>query len=136
MDRIDGFLNNKFITSSNVDWTTYSEVSMGAALSGCHGHITVESASALDAAQNKISTILIGCAGVSDKNKANLYFKEYIDSGMMMFENSSNFSLKSLDFFTKPSTENINNKNRYERLNGNQEFKKFIKDIKRATKYT
>ena len=130
MDRIDGFLNNKFITSSNVDWTTYSEVSMGAALSGCHGHITVESASALDAAQNKISTILIGCAGVSDKNKANLYFKEYIDSGMMMFEDSSNFSLKSLDFFTKPSTENLNNKNRYERLNGNQEFKNFIKDIK------
>jgi hypothetical protein len=97
--RVDSILTNVFSNNRNIDWLLYSSLSFGAAISGCNGHMTVGSASALDAFQNSVPTILIGCPGVADIKKAELYFSEYIQSGVVKFIDGKDLSSNSLDFF-------------------------------------
>ena len=99
-------------------------MSLGNAFNRCSGHITVESASALDAAQNSIPTLLIGCPGSSDEEKAIMYFGEYIKSGIMKFIDAPDFSLDQLDFFVDYTPNN------YINVNASQNFSKFIEIIR------
>ncbi len=126
-DHVSSLLRNEFKNCENVDWIKYSHIPLGKAFSGCLGHITVDSASALDAAQNSIPTLLLGLPGVSGEEKANLYFGEYIELGIMKFVNAPNFSAHSLDFFLDFS---LNNSNKNIKASGSQEFSKFMGIIK------
>jgi hypothetical protein len=123
-DSVSALLRNEFKNCENVDWMHYSKVSLGNAFNRCSGHITVESASALDAAQNSIPTLLIGCPGSSDEEKAIMYFGEYIKSGIMKFIDAPDFSLDQLDFFVDYTPNN------YINVNASQNFSKFIEIIR------
>lgn len=98
-NRINEFLNKIFNGAENVEWQLYSNVSFGAAIHGCTGHITVGSASALDAAQNSVPSLLVGCSEVSDFDKTNLYFGEYLQSGFMKYVHAFDLTKESLSFF-------------------------------------
>jgi hypothetical protein len=97
--RIDAFLNKTFYENKNIDWNSYSSLSFGAAIKGCNGHMTVGSASALDAFQNSVPTILVGCPGVADFEKAQMYFSEYIKSGFVKYIDGKDLLPSSLNFF-------------------------------------
>ena len=116
------FSNNK-----NVYWEEPSKTSLSQALFASVGHITVESATALDAAQNSVPTILIGCPGVSNRNKADLYFKEYLDKKIMKFVDYKDVSNLSLDFFL--SEFDFQKKNKF-LDEGNKNFKNFVEELK------
>jgi hypothetical protein len=123
---INTLLKKEFENCINIDWETYSHVSLGNALKGCLGHITVESASALDAAQNSVPTLLVGYPGVLDEKKARAYFGEYIQSGVMAFVDMADCSVDSLDFFRDFANEGSLGNNS---LTSRQRFSAFIKDI-------
>jgi len=97
--RIVAYLNKVFLGKNNIDWSSYSSLSFGAAIKGCNGHMTVGSASALDAFQNSVPTILVGCPGVADAKTADLYFSEYIQSGVVKYIDGKVLSAESLNFF-------------------------------------
>ena len=126
--RVDKSLNNMIKDKSNVDWDTFSNIPLGSALHKADGHLTVESASALDAAQNGIPTLLVGCPGVSSKDKADLYFREYIESGAMKYVNAPDLNKDDLNSF-EDYKNRFNSKNASNQ-NGQNMFKKFIKEIK------
>ena len=126
-DRINLLLQNEFKKYDNVNWFDYSNITIGQALSGCSGHLTVESASALDAEQNSIRTLLVGCDGISDEEKANLYFREYIEAGTMKYVEPSDFSLDSLNFFSVLGVNSFDDKNRED---ASKKFSEFIIKIK------
>jgi len=128
--RINAYLTKHFSGSKHVNWTEFSEISLGAALHGCSGHITVGSASALDAAQNSIPTLLVGCPGVSDLEKVNLYFGEYVESGVMMFVDSADVSAACLDFFPGSSSNREGQVVSESYLRGTRNFASFINLLK------
>lgn len=97
-NRINEFLNKIFSGAENVEWKLYSNISFGAAIQGCTGHITVGSASALDAAQNSVPTLLVGCPGAVDFTKTYLYFGEYLKSGVMKYIDAAELTTESLSY--------------------------------------
>ena len=62
------FFSETFFKQKNVDWH-YPSLILNDVLTNCFGHITVESATALDAAQNCVPTIMLGCPGITNKEK-------------------------------------------------------------------
>ncbi len=122
--KVTNFLENYFKDCNNIDWLSYTNISLGSALTNCSGHITIDSAAALDAAQNSIPSILVGCPGWSDSNKINKYFKEYISSNMMKYIEPNHLDYKALDFFLKDHAESKNNN-----IEAVKKFKSFIDEI-------
>lgn len=98
--RVQSFLAREFSNLPHVDWTTPSNVDLKMALDGCAGHMTVDSAASIDAAQNGVPTILVGCPGWSDKAKVMDYFGDYISSGEMRFVESHELSAHVLKYFS------------------------------------
>lgn len=98
-NRVIGYLRSVLPDNENVDWDSCSGVPFGEAIRGCHGHITVASASALDAAQNGLQTLLVGCGQQGDKALAYEYFKEYIDSGVVHFVDGPDLKAEHLKLF-------------------------------------
>lgn len=125
--RISKYLKNLFSNNKNVYWEEPSKTSLSQALFASVGHITVESATALDAAHNSVPTILIGCPGVSNRNKADLYFKEYLDKKIMKFVDSKDVRNLSLDFFL--SEFDFQKKNKF-LDEGKKNFKNFVEELK------
>lgn len=127
--RIDSYLNSIFFENKNIDWSSYSALSFGAAINGCNGHMTVGSASALDAFQNSVPTILVGCPGVADFKKAELYFSEYMKSGVVKYIDGKDLSSTSLSFFNS-SNETIVNEIKVDSLKeGCRNFSIFSENI-------
>lgn len=128
-NRIVSYLDKIFSDHNNIDWKSYSYLSFGAAITGCNGHMTVGSASALDAFQNSVPTILVGCPGVADAATADLYFSEYIQSGVVKYVDEKDLSAESLDFFGS-SLENLADGIKSNNLSsGYENFSNFTKGI-------
>lgn len=99
--KIDNLLKNIFQNQQNVDWDFASNANFRYAIDGCLGHLTVSSASALDAAILGVKTLFVGSEQTVDYNKISIFFQEYIDSGKMKFVDSSNFSYEDIISFFK-----------------------------------
>lgn len=127
--RVDAYLNKIFHENKNIDWNSYSSLSFGAAVKGCNGHMTVGSASALDAFQNSVPTILVGCPGVVDYEKAELYFSEYIKSGNVKYIDGKDLLPNSLNFFIS-SNKHLSDENKEDGLTeAYTNFSNFSKSI-------
>tara|TARA_Y100000996_G_scaffold415597_1_gene411608 strand:- start:3665 stop:4960 length:1296 start_codon:yes stop_codon:yes gene_type:complete len=127
--RVSKFLEKHFSHLDNVDWHTPSTNSLNSVLNDCHGHITVESATALDAAQNSIPTIFVSCPGITDKEKIEINFLEYLEAGIMKYVDLKYLDHKSLDFFSNYSS--FTNDPLKGSINeGYVNFKKFISILK------
>tara|TARA_B100000787_G_scaffold170303_1_gene165990 strand:- start:4907 stop:6232 length:1326 start_codon:yes stop_codon:yes gene_type:complete len=122
------FLDRTFVRSENIDWINFSAVPLSAALFECSGHITVDSAASVDAAQNGVPTLLVSCPGWSDKAKVYDYFGEYIAADIMKFTEASELSSRSLDFFTEKGAGSKSDSN----SDSETAFRKFIESV-RAT---
>jgi hypothetical protein len=121
---VDLLLEKEFENINNIDWNKYSHMPLVQALNGVSGHVTVLSASALDAAQNLIPTLLVSCPGASNKKIAIAYFKEYLDSGMMAFVENVNLCVNNLDYFQNFTSDKL----KYcDSKKGKEYFSKFIK---------
>ena len=114
--------------NENIDWINFSAVPLSAALFECSGHITVDSAASVDAAQNGVPTLLVSCPGWSDKAKVYDYFGEYIAADIMKFTEASELSSRSLDFFTEKGAGSKSDSN----SDSETAFRKFIESV-RAT---
>jgi len=99
LGKVHGYLKKKFNGAQNIDWINFSDCPLALSLTGCSGHITVDSAVAIDAAHNSVPTLLVGCEGWSNKDKVLTYFQEYITSGIMRFSESNELNNFSLEFF-------------------------------------
>jgi hypothetical protein len=127
--RANLFLERLFLNKKNVDWHYPSFNSLNNVLTNCFGHITVESATALDAAQNCVPTIMLGCPGITNKEKIELNFLEYIEEGIIKYLESEEICKESLDFFTEYSLNfNQTSNNSFEK--GASNFKNFISRLK------
>jgi len=124
---VDSLLSKIFKNKNNVNWELYSDISFGAAISGCTGHITVSSASALDAAQNSVPTLFVGCPGVVDYKIIKSYFDEYLSSGIMTYVNSIDLNNSSFNFF-KTSEISLNSQNK-KNNDSERNFLNFIEKI-------
>ena len=122
--KVSSSLKDLFEGFSNIDWINYTNSSLGYALRGCIGHITIDSAAAIDAAQNSIPSILIGCPGWSDRNKVDKYFEEYISTNIMKYVEPDELSYETLDFFNLDIT-SLKTK----RLESANNFNSFINSI-------
>ena len=124
--KVHEFLDRTFVRSENIDWIHFSAVPLSAALSECSGHITVDSAASVDAAQNGVPTLLVSCPGWSDKAKVYEHFGEYIAADVMKFTDASELSRRSLSFFTEKragSTSDSNSKSE-------TAYRNFIKSVR------
>ena len=90
------------------------------------GHITVDSAASIDAAQNGVPTLLVSCPGWSDKAKVYGYFGEYIAADIMKFTDASELSRRSLDFFTEKGPRSTSDSN----SKSEKAFSNFIKSVR------
>ena len=122
---VHDFLEKTFVGSQNIDWAHFSAVPLSAALFECSGHITVNSAVSLDAAQNGVPTLLVSCPGWSDKAEVYDYFGEYIAAGIMKFTVASELSMGSLAFFSERDAASASDSN----LNSEKQFRDFIESL-------
>jgi len=99
--KINNLLKNIFQNQQNVDWDFASNANFKDAIDGCLGHLTVSSASALDAAILGIKTLFVGSKETVDYDIISSFFQEYIDSRKMKFIDSSNFSYEDIISFFK-----------------------------------
>jgi hypothetical protein len=99
--KIDKILKNIFQNQQNVDWDFASYANFKDAIDGCVGHLTVSSASALDAAILGVKTLFAGSKETVDYDKISTFFQEYLDSGKMKFINSSHLSHENVKSFFK-----------------------------------
>jgi hypothetical protein len=107
--KIDKLLKNIFQNKQNVDWEFASYANFKDAIEGCVGHLTVSSASALDAAILGVKTLFVGSKETVDYDKISTFFQEYLDSEKMKFINSSNLSHENLkSFFKIENTDSVN----------------------------
>jgi hypothetical protein len=107
--KIDKLLKNIFQNQQNVDWDFASYSNFKNAIDGCVGHLTVSSASALDAAILGVKTLFVGSKETVDYDKISTFFQEYLDSEKMKFINSSNLSHENLkSFFKIENTDSVN----------------------------
>ncbi len=103
--RTDKLLKSIFQNQQNVDWEFASNVNFGDAIHGCHGHLTVSSASALDASILGIKTLFVGSNDTVDYNKIYFFFQEYIDNRKMQYIDNSHLSKENiLSFFKSDNT--------------------------------
>ena len=123
--KVHEFLDRTFVKSENIDWIHFSAVPLSTALSECSGHITVDSAASVDAAQNGVPTLLVSCPGWSAKAKVYDYFGEYIAAEIMKFTDASELSSKSLAFFTGKVAETTRDSN----SESEKAFRKFIASV-------
>jgi len=124
--KVHEFLDKTFVKSENIDWIHFSAVPLSTALSECSGHITVDSAASVDAAQNGIPTLLVSCPGWSDKAKVYDYFGEYIATNIMKFIDATELSSRSLDFFSEKANESTRDSN----SENEKAFRRFIKSVR------
>lgn len=124
--KVHEFLDRTFVRSENIDWIHFSAVPLSAALSECSGHITVDSAASVDAAQNGVPTLLVSCPGWSDKAKVYEHFGEYIAADIMKFTDASELSRRSLAFFTEKGTGSTSDSN----SKSEKAFRNFIKSVR------
>ena len=77
-------LRRLFDGAPNVDFESFNDCYVGAALAGCHGHITVGSAAAIEGRQLGVKTLFVeGFPPLSPAAIAD-YFDGYIDGEMMV----------------------------------------------------
>jgi hypothetical protein len=103
--RIDKLLKSIFQDQQNVDWEFASNVNFIDAIRGCNGHLTVSSASALDASILGIKTLFVGSNDTVNYNKIYFFFQEHIDNGKMLYIENSHLSKENiLSFFKSDNT--------------------------------
>ena len=103
--KTDKLLKSIFQNQQNVDWEFASNVNFSDAVRGCNGHLTVSSASALDASILGIKTLFVGSNDTVDYNKIYFFFQEYIDNGKMQYIENSHLSKENiLSFFKSENT--------------------------------
>ena len=95
-DQVSRRLSKLFRNHQNVEWEKTSSSELASVLTHCDGHLTVNSAVAIDALQNGIKTVLVGCPGWSDEGKIKDYFGLYLSDNLMRYEGYGGLNLGDL----------------------------------------
>ena len=125
--RVINELERVFANCSNVNFRDYNDCYVGAALSSCGGHITVASATSIEAWQLGLKTLLVEGYSPLDFQSVNDYFGDYIAENVMtQISRSSLLTISQQELYILFNSNNKNLANNQSLENLNENFRKVI----------